>query len=136
MKKVFTKKTLQPYLWASVAFFSLSSLHGASTYPDHILEVVLNNIWYLAYATVINFTLFEYAVPFVLRKRKTVFYNILLGIFFLWFYMMLCACGMYVWRLLGIGLHIYVPLSQAKTVSKLLQSQMEYSMGSVFFFGI
>jgi two-component system LytT family sensor kinase len=88
------------------------------------------------YVIVLNFILFEFSIPFVLRKRKTIFYNILLGILLLWVYMMLYSYGAYLWRLLGIQLHIYTPFGTFKSLEALLENQMAYSVGSVFFFGI
>jgi LytS/YehU family sensor histidine kinase len=49
---------------------------------------------------------------------------------------MLFSCGGYIWRSLGIQLHIYTSLATNLTLDHLLQNQMEYSMGSVFFFGV
>jgi LytS/YehU family sensor histidine kinase len=97
---------------------------------------VFNNVFAVIYLIIVNFILFEYTVPFVLRKRKAVAYNILLGIFLLWVHMMLYSYGAYAWRLLGIELHIYTPLKVYDSQSLALQNQMGYSMGSVFLFGI
>ena len=43
---------------------------------------------------------------------------------------------MYGWRLLGIGLHMYADLATFASLSKALSTQMGYSVGSVFFFGL
>jgi LytS/YehU family sensor histidine kinase len=117
-------------------FFLLATLHSSGSYPGQFAAVVFNNLWAVAYLIVVNFILFEYTVPFVLRKRKTIIYNILVGIFLLWVHMMLYSFGSYAWRLLGIQLQVYTPLKEYGTVSLALQSRMSYSMGSVFFFGI
>jgi LytS/YehU family sensor histidine kinase len=93
-------------------------------------------MWGVVYVIALNFILFEYTIPFVLRKRKTIIYNILLGILFLGVYMMLYSCVSYVWRLVGIQLHVYTPLKDFSDVDQVLENQMAYSMGSVFFFGI
>jgi LytS/YehU family sensor histidine kinase len=50
--------------------------------------------------------------------------------------MIIYSYGSYLWRGIGIGLHIYTPYGVYKTLSLLLQDQMAYSMGSVFFFGV
>jgi len=50
--------------------------------------------------------------------------------------MILYSYGSYVWRLMGIQLHIYSPLKDFLEVKHVLENQMAYSMGSVFFFGI
>jgi sensor histidine kinase YesM len=130
------KEQLRPYIWAVVAFFSISFGHSVLKNPESFFAVLFNNLWHIAYVIVLNFILFEYSIPFVLRKRKTIIYNILLGILLLFLYMMFYSYGAYVWRLLGIQMHIYNPLATLKSLDLLLEDQMAYSMGSVFFFGI
>ena len=50
--------------------------------------------------------------------------------------MMLYSCGAYVWRLVGIQLHVYTALKDFSEVEQVLENQMAYSVGSVFTFGI
>ncbi len=130
------REKLRPYIWATLLFFFISFGYGIINYPESFFAVLFDNLWYIAYVIVLNFILFEYSIAFVLRKRKSIIYNILLGILLLWLYMMLYSCGAYVWRLLGIQLHIYTPFGEFKTFSLLLENQMAYSAGSVFFFGV
>jgi two-component system LytT family sensor kinase len=136
MKKAIDMRWLKFYLWVGVGYFFLGLFTIIGTYPDRFFAVVFNNIWAVVYVMVLNFTLFEYTIPFVLKKRKTITYNILLAIFFLWVYMILSSYGSYLWRMLGIQLHIYTPLKNFSLLKKALENQMEYSTGSVFFFGI
>ena len=105
-------------------------------YPGNFFPMVFNNIWRAVYIIGINFLFFEYTVPFVLRKRKYILYNILLAIVCLWVYMMLWSFVAYAWRAIGIGLHIYIPLRTYDSVEHALEAQMAYSVGAVFFFGI
>jgi two-component system LytT family sensor kinase len=136
MKKTLTKEKIRPYLWAAPVFFLLGFFHTLSNFPAHFVAVLFNNIWHITYVIVLNFILFEWTVPFVLRKRKTILYNILLAILLLWVYMMLYSFASCAWRQLGIALHIYTPLGTFKSYSELLENQMAYSVGSVFFFGV
>jgi sensor histidine kinase YesM len=136
MKKAFDIKLLKFYLWVGLVFLSLATLHAAGTYPNQIGSVLVNNVWAVAYLIVINFILFEYTVPFVLKKRKTVVYNVLVGILLLWVHMMLYSFGAHAWRQLGIGLRVYTALKEFPSASIALQNRMAYSMGSAFFFGI
>jgi LytS/YehU family sensor histidine kinase len=85
---------------------------------------------------VLNFILFEYAIPFVLRKKRYIFYNILAGILLLFLFLVAYSYGLHIWRLIGIRLHIYTPLALFNSLHLLLENQMAYSAGSVFFFGI
>jgi LytS/YehU family sensor histidine kinase len=50
--------------------------------------------------------------------------------------MMLYSYGSYVWRLLGLQVHVYTALRDFSEVEQVLENQMAYSAGSVFFFGI
>jgi sensor histidine kinase YesM len=129
-------KLFKFYLWVSLAFLSLWLIHDLTSHPDTFGPRILNNIWRWAYVTVLSFIFFEYTIPFVLKKRRFVISNILVGILALWIHLMLWSYGLYLWRLLGIGLHIYTPLVVFETVDKNLETQMGYSASSVFFFGI
>jgi LytS/YehU family sensor histidine kinase len=98
--------------------------------------VTLNNLWRLPYLLVINFIFFELAIPFVFKKRQTFFFNILLGIPVLWIFMILWSYGTYGWRSLGVLLHIYTPIITVPTTGHIVEGQMGYAVGSVFFIGI
>jgi two-component system, LytTR family, sensor kinase len=125
------------YLWVAAVYIFLWVSSNASKYPGNFFPLLFNNIWRTVYLLVINFVFFEYAVPFVLRKRKFILYNIFLGIACLWGFLMLWSLGLYVWRGIGSALHIYNnTLLTYDTIEHELESQMGYSMGSVFFFGI
>jgi two-component system LytT family sensor kinase len=129
-------KKVKFYLWLGLGYFVLGVLTTAGRYPDKFLSTLLNNTWGVAYLIVINFILFEYTVPFVLKKRDSIFSNILLGLLFLWIYMMLYSYGAYLWRQIGIQLHIYTALKEFSSLSKALENQMGYSVGSVVIFGV
>lgn len=124
------------YLWVGFVYVLLGLFTTVEKYPDRVLASALNNLWAVIYLTVLNFILFEFTIPFLLRKRKFIIYNVFLGILLLWVHMMFYSFGSYVWRLLGIQLHVYTPLRIFDSLNALLQNQMSYSMGSVFFFGI
>ena len=136
MNKSIDRKKVLFYLLVAFAFLFIWVLGHFSKYPDQFRELLLNNIWRIVYLIVVNFTFFELAVPFVLKKRKFVIYNILLGLLILWLYMMLWSYGLYAWRLLGIGLHVYERIIVYDTIDEELEGQMGFSMASVFFFGI
>jgi two-component system, LytTR family, sensor kinase len=136
MKKLIDIKRFKFYLWVGFAFAMLWVFHDMANYPGMFLESALNNAWRYSYIIVLNFIFFEYTIPFVLRKRKYIIYNILLAIPALWLHIMFWACGLYAWRLLGILFHVYTPLTPFTTLSHALEAQMAYSASSVFFFGI
>jgi len=136
MKSSINRKLLRFYLWIAVCYFFLGFFSTVGSYPDRILADIFNNFWGVIYVTVINFILFEYSVPFALKKRKNIIYNILPGVLLAFVYMIIYSYGSYVWRLLGIQLHIYTPLKVYVSLDAALQNQMAYSMGAVFLFGI
>jgi LytS/YehU family sensor histidine kinase len=136
MKRSIDIKLVKFYLWVGVGYFFLGLFSTLGTYPGKFFPLVFNNLWGVVYVIALNFILFEYSVPFVLRKRKTIIYNILLAVLLLWVYLMLYSFGSYTWRLLGIQVHVYTPLRIFSSIDATLKNQMAYSTGSVFFFGI
>ena len=136
MKRSIDRKRVKLYLWIGLGYFFLGIFHTLSNYPNKFFPVVFNNLWGVVYVIVLNFILFEYSIPFVWRKRKTIIYNILLGILLLWVHLMLYSYGSYAWRLLGIQVHVYTALIASSSVDHVVANQMGYSIGSVFFFGI
>jgi two-component system, LytTR family, sensor kinase len=134
MKKTFDIKLFVFYLGMALGFGILWTIHDLTNFPFTFFEAVLNNTWRLVYIVVVHFIFLEYTVPFVLRKRKYTIYNILFVFPVLFFYCMLWSYGLYSWRNLGIVLNIYTPY--VSTGASVLESQMSFSVGSLFFFGI
>jgi two-component system LytT family sensor kinase len=136
MNKAIDIKKIKFYLWVGLGYFLIGLMTTAGKYPDKFLFALLNSIWGIIYVIVVNYILFEYTVPFVLKKRNSAFSNILLAILFLWIYMMLYSYGGYLWRQIGMQLHIYTALKEFSSLSKALENQMGYSVGSVVVFGL
>ena len=134
MKKSFDIKLFTFYLLLALAFGTLWTIHDLSKFPFTLMEGILNNVWRLGYVVILHFIFLEYTVPFVLRKRKYIVYNILLAFPILFFYCILWSYGLYTWRNLGINLHIYTP--HVLPGSSVLESQMSFSVGALFFLGI
>lgn len=124
------------YLWVGFAYLLLWLFSDLANHPETFPERALNNIWRAGYVIVLNFILFEYTLPFIRRKRRTILYSILVAIPVLFVHLMLYSWGLYAWRLIGIGLHIYTPLAIFRSTEHGVTDQMSYSMMSVFFFGI
>lgn len=136
MKISFDIKRFRIYAGLGVAFAALWLVSNQATFPGTFLQAVGNNLWRVAYLIVVNFIFLEYSTPFVLQKRKYFIYNILLFIPAIWIHCLLWSYGMYGWRQLGIGLHVYTGLATFASLNKALTAQMAYSAGSVFFFGV
>ena len=93
-------------------------------------------MWKIIYVTVVNFIFLEYTGPFIIRKRRFLIYNIVLGAALIWMFCIIWSYGLYVWRSFGISLHIYPELVTYKSKDAAIESQMGYSVGSIFFFGV
>ena len=136
MKNGFDIKRFRFYIWMGLAFLIIAFVFSLPKYPGDFFPLFFNNIWRTLYIIGVNFVFFEYTVPFVLRKRKFIIYNILLGILLLWIHMIFWSYGLHSWRLLGIRLHVYTSLMTYSSLDEELTSMMAHSAGSVFFFGI
>jgi two-component system LytT family sensor kinase len=136
MKKAVDRKRIIFYVCVGIVYISLWAFSHISKYPGQVFELFMNNVWRGIYVTIINYLFFEYAIPFVLRKRRFFIYNFLLGVLMLWVYMMLWSYGLHAWRLMGIAFGIYARLIEYKSLDEELEAQTAFSMGSVFFFGI
>ncbi len=128
-------KRFRIYIWIGIAYLLLWILIDLGNYPDTFVPRIFNNLWRAIYIIVINIIFFEYTYPFVRRKRKTIIYNILLGLFFLWIQLMLYSFGLYAWRLFGIELHVYTSLRNFKTHEEGVSYVAGYGMFSLIFFG-
>ena len=135
-KKVINIKAARFYLWLGLTYLLLGIIATFELYPGKFLPIIGNNLWGVLYVIPLNFILFEITIPFVFRKRKTILSNIFLSIFFLFVYMLLYSFGSYAWRLLGLQLHVYTQLKIFSSENHALQNQMQYSVGSVFLFGV
>lgn len=136
MKISIDKAKVKFYAWVGLSYSFLGFLSVIGEHPDYFFAVVFNNAWAVMYVIVVNYILFEITVPYVLKKRTSVIRNILLALFLAWVFMMVYSFGSYVWRSIGIGLHIYTQLKEYPSISDLLQNQMGYSVGSVVLFGL
>jgi len=129
------KQLIKFYIWVALAYASLWVLGDRHSLSITFWQAVGNNLWRVIYLAVINFIFLEYAGPFILRKRRFLIYNILLGVIILWIFCIIWSFGLYEWRLLGINLHVFTAIGTFKSKDAALASQMGYSVGSIFFFG-
>ncbi|MEO6721377.1 MAG: histidine kinase [Ferruginibacter sp.] len=126
MKRLLDIKRFTFYLLLGLAYFLLRMLTYTFT------AQIGNEIWRVIYVTGINYILFEFTLPFFRLQWQ----RIVGGILLLWVHIMLYSFGLYAWRAIGIGLHIYTVAKPFTSIERGLEAQMAYSMGSVFFFGI
>ncbi|MBI5216637.1 MAG: histidine kinase [Ignavibacteriae bacterium] len=132
MKISIDRKRFQLYLWLGAAYYLLWLFIDLSINPETFLERAWNHVWLISYVIVINFIFFEYSLPYIKVSWK----RILVGLVLIWVHVMLCSFGLYAWRTLGIGLHLYFPLITHASVFKGVEYHVPYSIFSGFFFGI
>src|SRR5688500_14961247 len=99
MKHKPDKKLARFYLWVGLGYLLLGVTSSLGSYPGRLAALVINNFWAILFLIPVNYILFEYSLPFILKKRNSLFYNILSGIFILWIHLMIYSFGSYAWRL-------------------------------------
>jgi len=131
MKSLFDIKRFKLYIWIGLAFLVLSLFSNLAQYlgtdPDEAGKRCLNDTWRFGYVTILNYILFEYTLPRLGWK------NLMRSLMLIAAHLFLYSEGLYLWRQAGIGLSFYTPFPAG---SNDVSTQMEYSVGSVFFFGI
>ena len=130
MKKNIDAKRLRFYGWVALSFLLFGSLTDGAGQPEGWTVTVLNNAWGAMFVTILNILFFEYTWPRLRWKYAGSSILRLLG------HIILYSWGLYVWRNIGISLHIYTPLTTYGSVSQNMADRMSYSMESLFFFGI
>jgi sensor histidine kinase YesM len=125
MKKLFNIKRFSLYFWIALGFLVFGALSDIADKTTPFNKGFANDIWATIYVTLLNYVFFEYTLPKLSRNK--IGKSIWLVLVLIFFY----SKGGYIWRQLGIGLHIYTPLVASYT----LADEMGYSMFSVFFFG-
>lgn len=93
-------------VWLLLCFFSLINN------PDTLAKAFLNESWKIIYLIIVNFVFFEYSLPFILKRKSNVFFNIIIGILLISSQLILVSFGLYAWTKFGIELHIYSVLRE------------------------
>jgi len=131
MKPLLNFKRFKLYAWMGLAFLLLGLLSNLAQYlgsaPDEAGRRSLNDCWRVGYVTLLNYVLFEYTLPRLSWKK--IGRSLLLIIAHLFLY----SEGLYLWRQIGVAATLYTPFPAG---SHDVSPQMEYSVGSIFFFGV
>lgn len=130
MKKLVNIQKFRFYLWVGLAFFVLGVITNYGENQNAFWQRVLNNAWTVTYVLVLNYFFFEKIIAALSWKR--IFKSLLRILGFLFLY----SCGAYMWRSLGIGLHIYTAFKTYASTQDAVADRMSYSVESLFFFGI
>lgn len=128
-------KTLRFYLWVTLAYWALWVAIDLANFPEFFGERIINNVWRAVYVFGINFLFFEYTLPFVFA-RKNLFARFLLFVLVLWVQMMLYSFGLYAWRMIGIGMHVYTSLKSFANAMEAVSYGVGFGIFSMIFYGI
>ena len=130
MKKWVDIKLFKFYLWVGLAYMLLGLFSSMAKHPGEFFQGLLNSTWAVMYVMVLNYTLFEYTLP--LLSRKKIFKSLLRILA----YFLLYSIGAYIWKQIGIGVRMYTALTTFPSTEDAIADRMAYSVGSVFFFAI
>lgn len=132
MKIPVDRERFKLYMWIGAALLGLWLFTDLISHTETFFKRAWNNVWLIIYLIVLNYLLFEVALPSI----KLTWKRILFAPFLLFFFLMLYSFGFYGWRGLGISFGLYFPLKEYINVYKGVESHMSYSVFSIFFFGI
>ena len=131
-KNIFAdKKQLILFLKIGVGYLALSLFGALVSHPDQFLQAyLLNETWMAIYVVAVNYIFFVSALPQLSTKR------LLFSAWLIARQVFLFSVGMYMWRALGIGLHIFTALKTFKNAGQGIAEQMGDGIGSLIFFTI
>jgi two-component system, LytTR family, sensor kinase len=132
MKISVDRERFKLYVRIGAVYLSLWLLSDLFSETETFFKRAINNIWLVSYLVVVNFILYEYALPYI----KFTWKRVLIAPLILFGMMMLYSFGFYAWRHIGIQLHLYFPLRVHPSVEKGVEYHMPYSMFSILLFGI
>ena len=136
MKKVNDIKRFTFYLLVGLAYFMLWVFGEWHSHRGILGTMLLNELWRTSYITVVNYILFEYSVPAILRRRKYLLINIVLALALFFAHLFLYTLMLYVWKTIGAGMGIYKEFRSFRDITEEINFQFGFSVGSFFFFGI
>lgn len=120
------------YLKVALLYFLFHVFDIAVREPETFLVRTINTLWRMPYIIAINYIFFEWIVPrFGLTWRKLLVAPLLIML-----QLFLCSAGLYLWRMIGIALHIHTSLVTYQSVEKGMQEQSANGVMSLLFFGI
>jgi sensor histidine kinase YesM len=127
---------LKFYIWVGVAYFLLWLIIDTANSSASFLPIFINSVWLAIYLTLLNFTFFEYVLPWLRKKRRYLLVTIILSIVTVWMLLMFCTVGLFAWRGIGLLLHLYTPLQTFSSIEKGMTYFAPHGIFSVFFFGL
>lgn len=137
-------KNFKFYLCVGAGWLMLWVFSALLNNTETFVPQSLNEIWRFFYIVAANLIFFEYSLPFILKKRSIIFFNILIGILLISIQFILISFGLYGWKYLGMQLHIFTSFRQVTLIPNSLYNrimeevfyQAEGGVTSLFFFGL
>jgi two-component system LytT family sensor kinase len=130
-----SKSQFKFYAQTALGYLVLWLVVDSSNGPGSFWPRLFNNIWLIIYIVVINFIFFEYMLPW-LRQKSAMITRVLCWLLAVISLCMLFSFGLYTWRAIGIGLHMYTALIEFQSVKKGTAYIVPHGLLSVFFFGL
>jgi hypothetical protein len=118
------------YAWVGLAYLPFWLIGDAIDNPETFSARFWNNLWRAAYIVAANYLFFEKVLPNLSGKHLIRSVLMLFGQFLVF------SFGLYGWRALGIGLHVWTPLIRHDALLDGVCYHFPYSIISVFFFGL
>ncbi len=108
MKPLADIKRIKLYAWIALAFLGLGLLHDITQPPGEVGKKFVDDLWRIGVVTVLNYLFFEYSLPRLSWKKFLRSLGLVLGHLFLY------SEGLYLWRQIGIALHIYTAIPEGE----------------------
>jgi len=124
------KKRFTFYIWVGAVYLALWLLHDFVNTPQTFFKRCVNNVWLISYLVVINYILFEYTLPFI----KFTWKRLLVAPILLLLHFLAYSVGFYMWRQIGIELHIYFALIKHSSIEVGITYHLSYAISSIVFF--
>lgn len=130
MKKWIDIKRFKLYLWLGLAFLFLGFITSYGEHGDAFFQRLFNSIWAVGYLVILNYFFFEHKWNLSGLRR------IAKSLLWVFVFILLYSFGSYLWKCIGISLHVYTVLQTFSSTQDAISDRMAYSMESLFFFGI
>ena len=130
MKKRIDITRFKLYLWIGLAFLFLGFITNYGEHGDAFFQRLFNSIWAVGYLVILNYFFFEH--KWKLSSARQIAQSLLQIVAFLFLY----SLGAYLWKRIGIGLHVYTGLQTFSSTQDEIGDRMAYSVESLVFFGI
>jgi sensor histidine kinase YesM len=132
MKVSIDKERFKVYVWIGITYVLMLAFRDLFKYPETFFARIFSNIWMVSYLVVLNYILYERALP----SLKLTWKSLLVAPLLLFGLIMFCSFGFHAWRSIGALFYIYFPSQDNLPIEKKVELSVPYSFFSILFFGI